>query len=827
MIASVDGRIGPLVTTRETVRIGFPARERSAVLQGASSRELLSAPDIWNHRIDSDANWVEVKAPTSGDVLWRIVQDGDNEADAEVSVLRRAPQRLGEFLTHPDWLGDEKPTGSYRFATTLAVRPAERVRLLIAAAGVLSVTVDGHEIGPLLAPGVADFRKEVPAAAFDLTNAITDEIGDIAIEIAPGPSWVRAKSGRYSKLDYEGAPLSFSACIILGEGATARTIAADQSWEARPGASTFTSWYGGEEFVGSNREGEATSPVVVGDAGLPLWWPEHPGARVIESLAPVAVSEPSAGTRVFDLGRNIAGRPRVRVPGDGGGRLTIWPAELTDESGHITQWSTGGPIFHSVRVETTETWAPRFMYSGFRFLQVETESGSLPGVDDVHADVIRVANNSTGSFGSTNGFISTLHELVVRAVEGNSHSMFTDCPHREKLGWLEQMHLCFTTLARNFDVEAHMRDALHHMRVAQLPSGAVPSTTPDFADFSGIEFRGDPDAFRHDPNWGRAIVSTTWKHYQEYGDPRVLTENVEAIDRYLAYLASRSSGDLVDFGLGDWIGLDHSSSRALLASHGYHAALRDGAAIHAALGDTPRAAMLDEQAENVRHAILKRFWPRRRATQAELAILLDLALPPQQEELFDALLDRLDNDGGRITVGEIGLPAFVSAFSRAGQDATLLRLFEQPDVPGYGLQIARGATSLTENWTLESGPEGEGSQNHFMLGMVDDWITEVVGGLSQHPESVAWERATVRPLMDDSVGDAAVSYRSVRGEWGVAWNAGEGWVDVTVPPTGRAEVELPSGWTFESGAADCVQEPGQVRYTLRRVHTLESRGGVN
>lgn len=815
MSAIVDGRPNPLVTARDTVRIALRTSVGPAVLQGASSLELLDAPDIWNHPINGGSRAVEVPMPSEGDVLWRILDETRSAAEAEVHVLRKAPGNLGPFLTHPDWQGNA-PSGSYRFSTKLLTVPGERIRLLVAVAGVLSVTVNGNEASPILAPGVADFRRETPAVAFDLTNvADGSEEVEVALEIASGPAWVAQAEGRYSKLIYEGSPLAFCAQIFLGEGAGVRTVTADTTWAAELGASRTTNWYGGEDFRVPNAD--PTAPVIV-DLARQLWWPEHSGARVMETLPPTDIQDLPDGARVFDFGRNIAGRPCLQFPADSTGSLTVRPAELTSESGHVTQWSTGSPIFHTVHsAGGLRSWAPRFMYNGFRYLQIEAEGCEMPQPEAVRAQVIRVNNTEAGSFRSTNEFLSTLHGLVVRAVEGNMHSMFTDCPHREKLGWLEQMHLCFTALARNFDVEAHIRDALHHMRQAQLPSGAIPSTTPDVVDFSGIEFRGDSDAFRHDPNWGRAIVSTTWKHYITYGDRRVLADNIDAIDRYLAYLDSRSTDALLNFGLGDWIALEHSTSRTLVASHGYHAALRDGASVHRALGNTTRATALDSQADDVRAAVLARFSSSDDATQAELALLTDLAEADVSQDLFNALLRRIDSDGGRLTVGEIGLPALIKAFSRAGRDAHLLHILAQPEVPGYGYQVARGATSLTENWTVESGPEGEGSQNHFMLGMVEDWILEVVGGLRQHPHSVGWATACVRPLLADEVGHAAVTYSSVSGNWAVAWDVGAKLLDVSVPATAQAEISLPTGWTFaDNGRAEHRQGPGHTRYELHR-----------
>lgn len=46
------------------------------------------------------------------------------------------------------------------------------------------------------------------------------------------------------------------------------------------------------------------------------------------------------------------------------------------------------------------------------------------------------------------------HRLIGKAVRSNMQSVFTDCPHREKLGWLEQLHLNGPGLFYNYDLTA-------------------------------------------------------------------------------------------------------------------------------------------------------------------------------------------------------------------------------------------------------------------------------------------------------------------------------------------------------------------------------------
>jgi alpha-L-rhamnosidase-like protein len=50
--------------------------------------------------------------------------------------------------------------------------------------------------------------------------------------------------------------------------------------------------------------------------------------------------------------------------------------------------------------------------------------------------------------------------FVNQAIQNNMYSVLTDCPHREKLGWLEEAHLVFQSVSRRYDVAAYYRQLL-------------------------------------------------------------------------------------------------------------------------------------------------------------------------------------------------------------------------------------------------------------------------------------------------------------------------------------------------------------------------------
>ena len=61
--------------------------------------------------------------------------------------------------------------------------------------------------------------------------------------------------------------------------------------------------------------------------------------------------------------------------------------------------------------------------------------------------------------------------------------------------------------------------------------------------------------------------------------------------------------------------------------------------------------------------------------------------------------------------------------------------------PGYGFQLAKGATSLTEAW--DAGRDS--SQNHFMLGHIIEWFYHDLAGIGLDPSAPAYKKIVIKP----------------------------------------------------------------------------------
>ncbi|MFD0535697.1 alpha-L-rhamnosidase C-terminal domain-containing protein [Actinomadura luteofluorescens] len=414
---------------------------------------------------------------------------------------------------------------------------------------------------------------------------------------------------------------------------------------------------------------------------------------------------------------------------------------------------------------------------------------SAPDADAVSAVVLRAGNASAGSFESSDLLLNGIHTIIDRSIQGNMYSILTDCPDREKLGWLEETQLVQGSVTRNYDVAAYYPALLRNMAEAQTSDGLVPDIAPEYVQFSG--------GVRDDPNWGSAIILAAWQHYRTYGDTRPLRDFYPNMQRYLDYLTSKAKGNLLDYGLGDWAAVDKTTPRGIAATYGYQRSAAALASVAGLLGKDDDAARYRKLAGDIAGAFNAEYLDEARHTygsgsQAGDAFALDLGIVPegQRKAVLDHLVASVKAKGYHLTVGEIALPALFRVLSAAGRDDVILTVAQQVTDPSYGYQVVHGATALTEYW---DGPTGYGSQNHFMLGAIDEWFGAGLAGIGQAADSVAFGRLVVRPAVVGDLTRAASTYRTPRGAVSSAWRRSghDLRLDVTVPPGAPARVEVP------------------------------------
>jgi len=828
-------------------------------IQAASTASLLAAgtPDLWDTgQVTSAASFNIPYAGTAltsrKQVYWQVrAWDTSGNPSAWSAA---AAWEMG-LLTPADWSASwisNPGTGALPlFAKQFSLaKTVSSARLYITGVGVYEASINGTTVGEaLLQPLETDYLKRVIYTSYDVTDLLQEGANALGVQLGNGIANITSNS-RYNK--FTGTmvtPRLFAQLeVTYSDGSTAR-IVSDSSWLTTTGPTTFSDWYGGEDYdarlaqAGWQQPGASLSswsPVTVTTApssSTVLNAQMMPSVEQVATLPTVAITQPVAGTYVFDLGTNFAGWAQLQVSGPAGTTVTMYPGELLNSNGTVSQVTTGSPIYDTYILagSGTEVWHPQFMYHGFRYLQV-TGLPSAPTTSTITGLALSTVNTVVGTFTSSNALLNSIYQIVNQAIQNNMYTVLTDCPHREKLGWLEEYHLVFGAISRRYDIAAYYREMLRNMSDSQISSGLVPSISPEYAVFSG--------GYRDDPNWGSTSIIAAWQLYQTYGDTKTLSTYYPNMQKYLAYLGTQASGNLLNYGLGDWAALDTTTPVGVTSSYGYYQSAQTLSSIAAVLGKTSDAATYATLAQNIATAFNKTYLASTHntysnGTQADDALALDMGIVSPLYYLavlghLVANIQTYGTSGYHLSVGEIALPSVFRQLARGGYDNVLYSVVTSTTYPSYGYLVDTGATALTEYW---DGAAGTGSQDHFMLGAVNGWLSTDLGGIQADPAAVAYNKLIIRPSVVGNLTSVTSTYTTLYGTVSNAWSLSGGALTMTVQiPVGTtATVMVPvnysnpvatagQGFTgFQNGYASYAV--GSGTYTFTSTLAVTSSGG--
>ena len=707
----------------------------------------------------------------------------------------------------------DKPVAPYKLPQLrrefTATKPVKRAMAYICGLGQFEMFLNGEKVGDhFLDPAWTKFDKEAQYVAFDITGELRD--GKNAVGVMLGNGYYHTPHGRYLKLLFSyGAPKMICKLQIEYADGTAQTVVSDDKWRASESPVTFSSIYGGEDYDASAVQPGWAEPgfddrkwkkaVLTQGAGVKLIPQISEPLKVMERIPTVRRFRAANGNWVYDLGQNASGIVQLTVRAVTPQSIKLIPGELINDDSTVNQRASGAPFYHVYTARgdgSSETWHPQFTYYGFRYVEVEgavpvgeSNPGALPEVIDITGLHTRNSAAQVGTFACSDPLFNKIHTLIDWAVRSNMASVLTDCPHREKLGWLEVTHLMGGSIQYRYDISRLYAKQVNDMRTAQHANGMVPTIAPQYVTFS-------PD-FIDTPEWGSAFVIIPWNLYEWYGDLAPLRDNYERMKRYVDYLGSRADNHIVAYGLGDWydIGPDRPGY-AQLTSNGVTATviyyqdvkiLERAARLLGKEADVRKYAAL---ASDIKRAFNEKFFDKKTLkydrdsqTANSIALHMDLVEPQYKAVVRQNLIDDIRRRGNALTAGDVGYRYVLRALEENDASEVIYDMNSRYDVPGYGYQLAHGATCLTESWQAYR----EVSNNHCMLGHLMEWLYSGLGGIRQSPGSAGYKEIVIRPQVVGDIHSAAVSFRSpyglIRSEWSDS------------PQQYRQRVEIPANTT--------------------------------
>ena len=804
-----------VIRYRQERRRGVPDDARSPMsatiyleMADGSARVFKTAPSGWKAALDAEGNWQETNFDDS---RWK-------------GAITFTPA-AGSF-DGPE-VGSPWPTGAVKSLRKSFEAPKKisSARLYATALGLYKFSINGKEVGDqVLSPGWTDYRERVVYQAYDVTGLLQQGKNAIGALLAPG--WYATPLQWYGQGNNYGKTLPAVRAelrIAYADGST-ESIPTDSSWKADTSAVSFAEIYDGETFDARRvqsgwsavafNEAAWESAEVVHPIEPEIEWQYFPPIRKHEELQAKSVNEPKPGVYVFDFGQNLSGVARIRAKGPAGTDVKLRFAEVLNADGtiYVENLRTAKATDHFILSGTgTEEFEPEFTFHGFRYVELSGLSAK-PEIADVKAVTFYTDAPFTTTLKTGSGMINRLWSNILWGQRSNFVGLPTDCPQRdERLGWSADAQVFWRTAAYNMDLATFSRKFGADLRGTQVGT-----------DMYGIFAPGTATANPgYGTGWSDAGVIVPWTSWIQTGDKKVIEENWNGMERYLAAIDAANPDHLwkKNYGIpfADWLSPEGVTPVDLIATGywAYNARLMREMA-HAT-GNSEGEKKYGALFEKIRDAFYQTYakpdgWvggvppppvfasatetklsdkPVETQTGYVLALNLDL-LPAEVRPLAaQRLVDRIAANHWRLGTGFLGTPYLLGALTDTGHADVAYRLLLSTEYPSWGYLVEHGATTMWERWNGDQmkGDPSMNSYNHYAYGAVGDWIYRYAAGIDTTAAAPGFHVISLHPNFDARLGSVDFSYESSYGMIHSAWTvSGKNatW-RLTIPPnaTGR------------------------------------------
>jgi alpha-L-rhamnosidase len=681
-------------------------------------------------------------------------------------------------------------------------KPLAKATAHICGLGYYELRLNGKKVGDrVLDPKFTRFDKRVLYATYDVTDQLIQGKNALGVMLGNGYYNVHEKD----EWIFEQAPwrdeptLLFQLRLDYADG-TNKTIVSDAAWKASTGPVVHDGIRNGEEYDAQldkpgwdtpayDDSAWAVPQIADGPKGVLRAQTSAP-IRVMQTIVPIGVTEPKPGEFVFDLGQNIAGWAQLKVSGPAGTKITMRYSERLHKDGSLSpepndKFVYEGPFQtdrYSLKGQGEEVWEPRFTYHGFRYIEVTGFPGK-PTIENLRGRVVHTSFTPAGSFECSNELLNKIQQMTLWSYRGNFVGIPTDCPHREKNGWTGDAIVTTELAMLNFHnipgYEAWMNDCKDELQASGQLTGIIPTSGWG----RGIG-----------PTWDSVNILIPWYLYQYSGDTRVLADNYDAMKINMEYFTKRAKNHILDFGLGDWLFPKTATPTAVTSTYYYYVDALLLSKIARILGKPSEAQSYAELAEKIHKAFQENFCKpggvvaNNSQTALSCAIFQNLAAPEEKKAIVDNLVTNVKQNNDHLDVGFTGAKYLFRVLADNGHSDLAYRILMQTTPPSYGDWVARGATTLWEDWV------GEESLNHFAFGDISAWFYQYLAGINLDPEQPAFKHIIIRPLPLGDLKWVKATHESIFGLIAVSWKRNEHTftLDLTVPVNASATVYIPT-----------------------------------
>ena len=714
--------------------------------------------------------------------------------------------------------------------------------------------INGTRVGDCeLTPGFTAYRKRLQVQRFDVTDLVRQGRNALGAILSDG--WWRGQNGIARRVDDYGRTTALLAQLVVTlKSGDVVSFGTDASWRSRASHILRADLIAGEVhdlrlrvpgWAEPGTDRSSWNAVRVAEYGFrELCSSPAPPVRRVEQLRAVSMREVASRRWVVDFGQNSNGWVRLGNLGPAGTRVSLTYGEALDRDGDVTQhniasgrWAAADDSV-TFQVDTVisagidgDGFEPRHSTKGFQFVRIAGHPGPL-AIDDITSIVVHTDFRCIGSFACSDERLNAMHRVAEWSFRGNACDIPTDCPTRERAGWTGDWQVYVETAAYLYDVAGFSTKWLRDLAAEQWENGAVTNLVPEPHPMDDRE----PAYWKTlvgSAGWGDAAVHVPWEIYRATGDARILAEQWQSMTAWVGFAeqaaatgrhparAERCAEPAVHeryiwdsgFHFGEWLepgqSLTDAISLAVTSDHGALATAYLWRSAHelaqtaGVLGRMDEAARYHLLAEQVRAAWQREFIGHdgRIAphTQATLVRALHFDLVPTELRARTAsdLVALIGAAGGHLGTGFLATPFLLPVLAENGHLNVAYELLLQDTSPSWLLMIARGATTIWEEWDgIDADGVAHASLNHYSKGAVISFLHRYVAGLQIL--DAGYRRFRVAPRPGGGISAARTHHDSPHGRIAIAWERNQddhGSIEVSVPPGTEAELVLPDGTT--------------------------------
>lgn len=855
-------KVPQLASSKKKVNIQQDSYQKSYQIQVAEQFPLSEQSYLlWDTgKIHSSDNaWIKyagLPLASRQQFKWRVrYWDNSDRASAwsevqsvELGLLNNEDWQA-QWIGHPDTADTAEPsqmtlaTPQYLRRSFTLTKSIKRARLYITAKGLFKAYINGKEIAPhdAMTPGWTPYDKRIETLTYDVTATLVKGNNVIASSLAGG--WYAGRVFKFTEREHQVPARLLAQLEIVYDDGSSKIVTSDDKWLAsQQGPIRFASIYDGEryeqdkEIVGWNEpdgllEEGVWMPVITQsiEKTIALSPKRHAPIRHTDTLSAVSiVSNENAhqkGRVIFDFGQNMVGVPRIELPVIEGQEVTIRFAEALHKGEFYTDnyRSAQSTNYYLPAKSEVITYQPTYTYHGYRYIEISGfDTSKQPNLAWVQALVQHSDVKLHASFNSSHSKLNQLSDNILWGLRSNFYDIPLDCPQRdERLGWTGDAQVFATPSMYLADVYGFWSAWLQSVREDQQADGLVPLYVP-FVEWINWASSG----------WGDAVTIIPWDLYTLTGDIQILKDNYGMMKRWLEYHRSQSVEHISSMKtFGDWLQpfpdtSDGNGNRGdtdfqLISTAYYARSVELTMNVAKELGKETEVEQFFSLHQQIKTAFRQTFFDEKlnvkkgRATQTSYLLGLHFGLF-NESELATArqkLIEQVNEAHNHLQTGFLGTPLLLAELQKAGRTDLAYDILFNETYPSWFYSVNNGATTTWERWnsySLEEGfnPQGMNSLNHYAYGSVYRWFHEGILGIN--PATPGFKNILIAPQIGKYLSHANGEYDTPQGKVNVTWRKEKNYLSLSiiVPPNSTADVQVPSGFSYDGNKALNRLSPG-------------------